>query len=386
MSEIVRFSDVDSMLRQLDPDDPVICIRPEVLHARSRCFREGIPGRVLYAMKCNPEPFVLNTLYDAGIENFDTATLSEMENIHAFLPKARCYFHHPVKTRKAIRAAYLKHGVRDFVIDHASELAKLEECLGADDYTVHIRIKTPPSESAIHLAAKFGADPESAVDLLREVARLGRSSGLAFHVGSQCRTPDAYRDAIRLAASVAWAADVRPDYLNVGGGFPIAYPPIPTPALERYFAAIREAFATDGIFAGTELFAEPGRALVGDAVSLIVRVQMRRDDAIYINDGLYGALMDLRLTPGLNPPTLLRRLDGPAPASDKADLLVYGPTCDALDVLPLPWRLPADVMEGDWIEVGQMGAYATAFATNFNGTRRELRIAVDDPLPAVLAA
>ncbi len=386
MNGIVRFSDVDSMLLRLRPEEPVICIRPDVLRARARGFLDGIPGRVLYAMKCNPETFVLRTLHDAGIDDFDTATLSEMACIHRVLPRARCYFHHPVKTRRAIQTAYRDHGVRDFVVDHPSELIKLTECLDGDDIAIHVRVKTPPSESAIHLAAKFGAEPETAVELLRAVARLGLASGLAFHVGSQCRTPSAYDDAIRLSASVAWAADVCPDYLNVGGGFPVAYPSVPTPPLENYLAAIREAFAAERVFAETELFAEPGRALVGDAVSLIVRVEMRRDDAIYINDGLYGALMDLRLTPGLDPPVMIRRPAGPAPAAEMTDLTVYGPTCDSLDVLPLPWLLPADIAEGDWIEVGRMGAYASAFATNFNGVRRETRVAVAEAPPAALAA
>ena len=185
---------------------------------------------------------------------------------------------------------------------------------------------------------------------------------------------------------MAAAADVRPGYLNVGGGFPIRYPPAPPPGLEAYLATIREAFAAEAAFAETELVAEPGRALVGEAASLIVRVEMRRGRAIYINDGLYGALMDLRLTPGLNPPVALRHPGGPAPSSQMMDFTVYGPTCDSLDVLPLPWRLLSDLAEGDWIEVGQMGAYASAFATNFNGARREILVAVADaPLTALAA-
>ena len=386
MSEIVRFSDVTSMLLALRPDEPVLCVRAEVLRARARSFLDGLPGRVLYAMKCNPEPFVLRVLHQAGIRDFDTASLAEMAWIHDLLPAARCYFHHPVKSRRAIPAAYRDHGVRHFVVDHESELAKLLDGLDARDIAIHVRVKTPPCESAIHLAAKFGAEPEAAVELLRRVAGLGLGTGLAFHVGSQCRAPEAYADAIALSGQVAVAADVRPGYLNVGGGFPIAYPPAPPPGLEAYLATIREAFAAEAAFAETELIAEPGRALVGEAASLIVRVEMRRGRAIYINDGLYGALMDLRLTPGLNPPVALRRPGGPAPSSERMDFTVYGPTCDSLDVLPLPWRLPRDLAEGDWIEVGQMGAYASAFATNFNGARREILVAVADaPLTALAA-
>jgi len=366
MDEVVRHASIETLLEVSKPVSPVLCLRPEILRARAAEFCRLFPGRVLYAMKCNPHPLVLGALNAGGVKDFDTASLAEMEAVHRLLPDARSYFHHPVKSREAIRRAYDDYGVRHFVVDHASELEKLMATLGRGDFVVHVRLATPQTLASFNLSAKFGADPALAVDLLRRIDALGLEAGLTFHVGSLCRTVEAFTVALRLVGEVLSAAGVGIRYLNVGGGFPVDYPGLEAPPLEGFIRAIEAGVRALALPADCALFAEPGRALVAEGASLLVQVQMRRDDRLYINDGVYGSLMDLRLTEGLNPPVRLRRPDAHV-ASRLRDFTIFGPTCDSIDVLPLPWRLPEDAGEGDWIEVGVMGAYSAVFATDFNG-------------------
>ncbi|HZD26567.1 MAG TPA: type III PLP-dependent enzyme [Alphaproteobacteria bacterium] len=385
MDKVVRHASVEAMLRALRPAHPVLCLRPEVMQGRARLFRQLFPGRVLYAMKCNPHPHVLKALHQAGINDFDTASVREMAEVRALFPDPRCYFHHPVKSREAIARAYSEFGIRHFVVDHVNELDKLLDIVGGD-VAVHVRLATPPTLAAFHLSAKFGAEPQSAADLLRRIAAVGLKTGLTFHVGSQCRSVDAFTVALELSGRVIDEADVPLRYLNVGGGFPIDYPGLGAPPLEAFLVAVRAALQRLALPTDCVLFCEPGRALVADGGSLVVQVQMRRDDRLYINDGIYGALMDLRLTEGLNPPVRLVRLDEATERTIERDFTIFGPTCDSIDLLPLPWRLPTDVREGDWIEVGLMGAYSTVFATDFNGLRSADVVEVADAPFRALAA
>lgn len=385
MEEVVRHASVESMLRALRPAHPVLCLRPDVVQARAALFLQQFPGRVLYAMKCNPHPRVLRALHQAGINDFDTASVREMAEVRALFPDAGCYFHHPVKSREAIARAYDEFGIRHFVVDHVSELDKLLDSVGGD-VAVHVRLATPWTLASFNLSAKFGAEPAAAVDLLRRIAAVGLEGGLTFHVGSQCRTVDAFTVALELSGKVMEAVGVPLRYLNVGGGFPIDYPGLSAPPLEAFLEAVGAGLRQLNLPPDCTLFCEPGRALVAEGGSLVVQVQMRRADRLYINDGVYGGLMDLRLTAGLNPPVRLVRPDAETGRGSEGDFIIYGPTCDSIDVLPLPWRLPDDVREGDWIEVGLMGAYSTVFATDFNGLRSAEVVEVADTPFRALAA
>lgn len=385
MDEVVRHASVETLLEVSKPVSPVLCLRPEILRARAATFCRLFPGRVLYAMKCNPHPLVLDALAAGGVNDFDTASLAEMETVSRLLPGARSYFHHPVKSREAIRRAYDDYGVRHFVVDHPSELEKLVATVGQGDIVVHVRLATPQTLASFNLSAKFGAAPESTVDLLRRIDALGLPAGITFHVGSLCRTVEAFTVALHLVGEVLATAGVGIRFLNVGGGFPVDYPGLAAPPLEGYIRAIESGVRALALPADCELLAEPGRALVAEGASLVVQVQMRRDDRLYINDGVYGSLMDLRLTEGLNPPVRLRR-PGSAMSEDCDDFTIFGPTCDSIDVLPLPWRLPKDAGEGDWIEVGLMGAYSNVFATDFNGlTAPQVAEVADAPFQAMAA-
>ncbi len=381
MNEVgVRFNDVRSVARSLEPSYPVYCLRPAVLQETARHFVSLFPGRVLYAIKCNPNRLVLKSLYEGGIRHFDAASLPEIAQISEAFPDATSYFMHPVKSRAVIKSAYQVYGVRHFVVDHANELQKVLEETGGDHLTIVVRLATPPAENTIyHLAAKFGAGATEAAELLKAAAAAGCKTGLAFHVGSQCLSPRAYLVALRIVGEVMDAAGVGLDCVDVGGGFPGPYLNVEVPPLEDYMEAIRAGLKEISLCPTVEILAEPGRALVAAGCSLLTQVQLRKDDQLYINDGLYGSLSEMA-SGGIRLPARLIRLEG-QPATQMRDFTLHGPTCDSLDVLPGSFSLPADIREGDWIELDRIGAYSNANATHFNGFFPETFVEVFDEPP-----
>ena len=377
-----RYSGVDLMVAELRPTYPIMCFWPQQLMRSARRFRQDFPGRVLYAVKCNPHPIVLRNLYQGGIRHFDTASMQEIALVSQMFPDARCYFNHPVKSRAAIEAAYQVHGVHDFVVDHVSELAKLSETAGPD-MIVEVRLATPPGFAAFDLSTKFGATEAEAIELLRATHAMGYRAALAFHVGSQCRSTRAYAIAVQIAARVIREAGVPIAYLNVGGGFPAPYGDGEIPSMRDYIRAIEESVRAHGM-GRIELVCEPGRALVAEGASLVVQVYLRKGDQIYVNDGIFGCLSELYYG-GLKPPVRPIRLDGPF-ASESRPYKVFGPTCDSMDVFPNPLLLPSDIREGDWIEIGNVGAYSNALATGFNGFTTDTFVTISEPQPALSMA
>jgi ornithine decarboxylase len=378
------YPDAESVATALRPSYPVYMLRPHALAANARAFLEGFPGSVLYAVKCNPAPPVLRALYGAGIRHFDTASLPEIAQISETYPDAQTYFMHPVKGRAVIRTAYEVYGVQHFVVDHASELEKvLEETAKGrrEDLVILVRLTTPPAAGTLyHLAAKFGCSESEAVALLRRAKEAGCRAGLAFHVGSQCRTPGAYGTALEICGRVADEAGVTLTCIDVGGGFPADYVEMVAPPIELYFDEVRRGLTANG-FDSCEVLSEPGRALVASGCSLLIQVQLRKDGQLYVNDGIYGSLSEM-VDAGIRLPARLVRPDGPEPHEETNEFTLNGPTCDSLDVLPQRFRLPADVREGDWIEVDQVGAYSYALATHFNGFHPDTFVTVEDPAPA----
>lgn len=371
-----HFPDVDSMVAQLQPGYPVYCLRPEELKRRARLFLDNFPGRVLYAVKCNPNLTVLKALYEAGIRHFDTASLAEIALIRENFPDADCYFMHPVKSRSAIMSASKVYRVDHYVIDHEAELKKLVEVTGGGDgQVVLVRIKTPQFDAMYKLADKFGATPEEAVPLLRQVVKEGFQTGIAFHVGSQCRSPEAYREAIRIVGEVAEKAGVNIHYVDVGGGFPIPYVEDIPDDLTVYFDAIRDAIKSIKLRGDTVLMCEPGRSMVGTGASLVVQVHLRKGDMLYINDGVYHSLNETMTSTIKLPMRVIR--PNQRVSKNIAEFTVFGPTCDSTDMIGYRVALPDDVREGDWIEIGQAGAYTNSMTTAFNGFHPETFVTVD---------
>lgn len=380
--DLAVFASVNEAVASLRPDEPVQCLFPAALRANARAFLGQFPGKTLYAVKVNPDRRVLQTLHAAGVRHFDVASLGEVELVHSLFPNARMSFMHPVKSRRAIATAF-RLGVRDFVVDSESEIIKiLEETGAARRVNLFVRIALPKGSAAYDLSGKFGAEHDEAVTLLRQARRVSHKLGLCFHVGSQCMEPESYRTAIERARAIVTDAGVKLDVLDVGGGFPIAYPDMTPPPFADYMDVIRQAVADNG-FANTELWCEPGRGLAGTGGVVIAKVEHRRGDKLYLNDGTYGSLFDAGNGLGWRYPVRLIRPDAapvkadvPQPSEVLAPFSFFGPTCDNIDFMKGPFHLPEDVREGDWIEIGQLGAYGFAMRTGFNGFTADTTVAV----------
>lgn len=360
------FADAAAVVAALKPEEPVYCYRPHVLTARAREFVDSFPGEVLYAVKCNPEPLVLKALWDGGIRHFDTASLPEITEVRDLYPQAGCYFMHPVKSREAIRASYELHGIRHFVVDHPDELEKLSDCTGrARDVVVMVRLATARGAAVYDLGGKFGCSVEEGAELLKAAKAKGLRAGVCFHVGSQCMTPISYIAACKLVRHCLDLAGVEPAVIDVGGGFPTQYVGPDSPPLSAFMDAIAEGLSKISRPADCRLWCEPGRGMVAAGASLVVRVELRRDRHLYLNDGIYGSLADLKFA-GIHMPMRVIRPGGRAGGA-LAPFGFFGPTCDCYDQIPGPYMLPEDVREGDWIEIGQAGAYTGVTRTRFNG-------------------
>ena len=373
---------VDAFTAASRPTDPVLCLRPAVIAAAARRFVDSFPGDVLYAVKCNPEPRVLRALWAGGVRHYDCASLAEVALVRKLLPAAELHFMHPVKARPAIHEAFHRYGVSDFALDSADELAKiLQETvpvgLVGDPpiLGLFVRLALPKGDAVLDLSGKFGAPLEEAVDLLRAAWPHAARLGVTFHVGSQCLEPGAYARAIALAGEVA-SCGVAVDIVDVGGGFPVSYPDTTPPPLGGYIAAI--ATAASALPTAVRLWAEPGRALVAGGGSLVLQVQLRRDDALFVNDGVYGSLSDAGALGFRFPARRIRLGEADGTAAPFADFAFFGPTCDSADRMGGPFRLPADMREGDWVELGQLGAYGACLRTQFNGFGRGDLVEVAD--------
>ena len=378
INKLPNFSTVEDVIEELTPGFPVYCLRPAELKRQANFFLDNFPGRVMYAVKCNPHLAVLKALYEAGIRHFDTASLAEIALVREHLPQADCYFMHPVKPRAAIMTAHQVYGVDHYVIDHEKELDKIIDATGGGDgKVVLVRIVTPVHDAQYQLSDKFGISAENAPALLKKVHNSHFQTGVAFHVGSQCRNPQAFVDGINTALDVIAAAGVPVHYLDVGGGFPALYEDDNPPELKAYFAAIHAAFDRSRLRGDCVLMCEPGRGLVASGCTLLTQIQLRKDNKLYINDGVYQSLSETLV----GKMKLPARLINPARSitEECQDFTILGPTCDNLDILPAPFYLPVDADEGDWIEIGQTGAYSNSAASRFNGFFPETFVSVDAP-------
>ncbi len=359
------------------PELPVHCLRPEAAKKAADFFVRKFPGDVLYAVKANAHPVIIDAIYAAGVKSFDVASLPEIELVASRCPDARLAFMHPVKSRLAIRKAYFDYGVRVFSLDSLAELDKvIAETNGTKDLHLVVRVAVSSDYAQHKLGGKFGVSGQEAVMLLRQARGACEELGVSFHVGSQCMRPEAYRAAMEIVSDLIRQAQVTIDIVDVGGGFPVSYPLLSPPPLQSYIDEIAAAFESMPVLENADLWCEPGRALCAEAGSHIVRVELRKGDALYLNDGAYGALFDAAHDGLVYPTRLLRAKKGPR--RQLKPFRLYGPTCDSIDTLKGPFMLPSDVNEGDYIEFGQTGAYGAALATRFNGFGDYVEAIVDD--------
>lgn len=359
----------------------MILNRPHAAARAARFFAEKFPGKAMYAVKANPSPDLVRILWENGVTHYDVASIGEVRMVRDVLPEAKLCFMHPVKTASAVREAYFEHGVRTFSLDTAEELAKIVEATeGAPDLQLLVRLRVSSEHSELSLASKFGVDLSDAAPLLQATRQHCDALGICFHVGSQAMTPFAYAQALeRVRVAIAEAA-VTVDIVDVGGGFPSVYPGMEPPPLEDYFAQIHRHFEALPISYSAELWAEPGRALCAEYSSIIVKVEKRRGDELYINDGAYGALFDAAHVDWRFPVIALED-DLTQPLEPFS---FYGPTCDDADFMKGPFMLPADIQAGDFIEIGMLGAYGAAMQTRFNGFgATEGAIVEDEPMASL---
>ena len=363
-----KFTSVENLVNQLKPDKPVYCIRKKSILSASNFFQKKFPGKILYAVKTNPHPEVIKTLLKSGISEFDVASISEIKSVRKFSQSAKCSFMHTVKSREDVQEAYFKYGVKTFALDTKEELIKIiESTKNAKDLEIFVRVAVSNEHAEIDLSKKFGAMNNEASGLLRLAKQYANKIGLSFHVGSQCMHPISYTKGIAEIGNIIKKTKIIPDYINVGGGFPTIYPDLVPQSLDNYFQEIKmslDNFKLDNL---PEIICEPGRALVAESGSTIVRVNLRKKQKLYINDGTYGTLFDAGTPNIVFPSKLIKESSNKIISKKLTAFDFYGPTCDSMDYMKGPFVLPNNIKENDYIELGQLGAYGLTFRTEFNG-------------------
>jgi len=375
-----KFKTVDELVNQLKPEKPIYCIRKKSIQSASTYFRNKFLGKVLYAVKTNPHPEVLKTIVESGIENFDVASIQEIKDIRAINPNAKCSYMHTVKSRESIKEAYFTYNVKSFSLDTKDELIKIIETTNrAEDLELFVRVAVSNEHAEIDLSKKFGASISEATGLLRLTKQYAKKIGLSFHVGSQCMHPISYTKGIADIGNIIKKTKITPDYINIGGGFPAIYPDLIPQSLDNYFEEIKKGLTNLKLEKLPEILCEPGRALVAESGSTIVRVNLRKKQKLYINDGTYGTLFDAG-TPNIVYPSRLIK-NGKIISKKLTAFDFYGPTCDSMDYMKGPFLLPNNIKENDYIELGQLGAYGLTFRTQFNGFYSdEIYEVEDDPI------
>jgi ornithine decarboxylase len=374
-----KFKSVEELVNQLRPDKPVYCIRKKSILSASKFFQKNFPGKILYAVKTNPHPEVIKTLLKSGINQFDVASVEEIKAVRKFDQVSKCSFMHTIKSREDISEAYFKYGVKTFALDTKDELIKIiESTSNAKDLELFVRVAVSNEHAEIDLSKKFGAINSEAAGLLRLVKQHSKKIGLSFHVGSQCMHPISYSKGISEIVNIIKKTKIVPDYLNIGGGFPTIYPDLIPPSLESYFDEIKKGLENLKIEKLPEIICEPGRALVAESGSTIVRVNLRKKQKLYINDGTYGTLFDAG-TPNIVFPSKMIKDNSNKIISKKLTAFdFYGPTCDSMDYMKGPFLLPNNIKENDYIELGQLGSYGLTFRTQFNGFYSDKIYEVED--------
>jgi ornithine decarboxylase len=355
--------------------------RPAVA-ANVAAFRNQLAGvTVCYAAKANRCPEILSQLQTLGI-SLDVCTPVEVKaGLAAGFTPDRMLHTHPCKTEDNLTQSYAA-GVRWFVYDNADELPKIARL--APDAQVLLRVAAK-SSADIDLSKKFGCDPDAVPALLTaaKAARV-RVRGFSFHLGSQCLNPDDYGPVlamIRTLYDAAIAAGHRLDTIDIGGGFPGPYKtPATIPSLGDYLSTVQGHLSQAFLGTGVKVLAEPGRAIVADAVTAVVRVigkSVKQGRPWYVlDDGIYGTFSAL-----FGEPVPYPILAANGAARPRRACVLTGPTCDSLDIIADDCLMPADLRVGEILLVPSVGAYSLVCATTFNGIELPRVVSTDSPVP-----
>ena len=374
-----KFKSVEELINQLKPEKPVYCIRKNSIQKAVHHFKKNFPGKILYAVKTNSHPDIIQTIIKSGIDQFDVASINEIKLVKQFSSTVKCSYMHTVKSRESIAEAYFNYGVKTFSLDTKDELIKIiQSTNNANDLELFVRIAVSNEHAEIDLSKKFGAQNSEALGLLRLAKQYASKVGLSFHVGSQCMHPISYAKGINEIGNIIKKTKIVPDYINVGGGFPAIYPDLVPQALENYFSEIKNGLNSLKLEKLPEVICEPGRALVAESGSTIVRVNLRKKQKLYINDGTYGTLFDAGAPNIVFPSRMIKESSNKIISKKLTAFDFYGPTCDSMDYMKGPFLLPNNIKENDYIELGQLGAYGLTFRTQFNGFYSDEIFEVED--------
>ena len=372
-----KFSNVNELVNKLKPVNPIYCIRPDTIKNSIKAFQDKFPGKILYAVKTNPNEYVLKHIIKNGVDRFDVASINEVKLIRKLSPKSKLYFMHPIKSREDITSAYFDYNVKDYSLDTKEELMKiLDSTKNAKDLNLFVRIAVSNEHAELDLSRKFGALTSEALGLVRLCKQHAKKLGISFHVGSQCMHKISFSKGLKEISNVIKKTKIIPDTINVGGGFPSIYPDLKPEPLENYFNEIKKGLEQLKLEKMPEIICEPGRSLVAESGSTIVRVNLRKKNKLYINDGTYGSLFDAGVPNFILPTRLIT--NGRIQSKKITAFQFYGPTCDSLDYMKGPFLLPNNIKEGDYIELGQLGAYGLTFRTKFNGFYSDTIVEVND--------
>ncbi|MCL2648003.1 MAG: type III PLP-dependent enzyme [Phycisphaerales bacterium] len=355
---------------------PLFVVDHAELRKNFKQFKKYLPRvQPYYAMKANPAPAIVRTLYKAGA-SFDVASMPEFlivhENIKNLSAKQRqdfiwdkIIYAHPIKAIKTLKE--LDQYKPLVTYDNAEEIGKIKKY--APNAGLALRLKVPNTGAMVELSSKFGAEPGEAVELMLKAKNAGLGvEGISFHVGSQTTNFQNYVQAIQLSSSIFKESESRGlklKLLDIGGGFPAPYDDGVKPFKE--LAAVLNS-ELDRLFPKeVEILAEPGRYMVATAATLVASVigKAIRDGKLcyYIDDGVYhtysGIIFDHCK---YNVHTFKKGRGGATQICS-----VFGPTCDALDTISLSAELPENLQLGDLVYTPNIGAYSQASSTYFNG-------------------
>ena len=361
-----KFKTVDELVNLIKPDYPVYCIRPNEIKKSIKFFKDNFPGKILYAVKTNPNEKIIKQIIANGINEFDVASLNEIQLLRKINSGVKLHFMHTVKSKKSISSAYYDHNVKSFSLDTKDELKKILDATNqAKDLELFVRIAISNEHAEIDLSRKFGALPSEALGLVRLCKQHANKLGISFHVGSQCMHKISYSKGIREIGNIIKKTKIIPDTINIGGGFPSIYPDLIPEPLINYMNEIRKELKDLKLSKLPKIICEPGRAIVAESGSTIVKVILRKKNNLYINDGTYGSLFDAGAPNFVLPSKMIT--SGRIQSKKLTAFSFFGPTCDGLDFMKGPFLLPNNIKEGDYIELGQLGAYSLTFRTKFNG-------------------
>jgi ornithine decarboxylase len=327
-------------------------------------FRRLLPRvRLYYAIKANPHPDVIKTFRDLG-GCFDVASEGEMRHVLAQgVAPNRIIFANTVKRPEALQFCR-KARINFVTFDNEPELYKIAKY--APGCRVLARMKVSNLGSIVELSLKFGADQDQIVPMLAKAQALGlKPEGISFHVGSQCTNIENYDRAFEAAAQIMRGARERGipfKVVDIGGGFPIQHFKTDTHTVETFARHMRKEL--DRLFPkDIDIIAEPGRALVGPAGTLITRVVGRairnNKNYYYLDDGVYGDFSGQVFDHCKYEFYALKR-------GQKFASILAGPTCDSFDTISMSEELP-ELDVGDVVYVPSIGAYSCASAVIFNG-------------------